>query len=99
MTTNDAFASFAPTLPTVPAELREVFFSTAPGGTVVEIDDELYQRAGFGNRWLGLNDVTVDNSYGGASAVYEDFTPEAISSIATSRDAEVFVVRIGGSRN
>lgn len=92
------FASFAPRLPTVPLEQRQEFFQNAPGGTVVEFGDGLYQRAGFGERWLGLHDVVVDHTFGSPSAVYEDWTPETVAALAEAFDGPVFVVRVGGSR-
>lgn len=98
MTATVDFASFAPTLPTVPREQLKEFFASAPGGTVVEFGDGLYQRAGFGERWLGLHDVVVDHTFGSPSAVYEDWTPETVLALAEAFDGHVFVVRVGGSR-
>ena len=99
MTASLDFASFAPTLPTVPLEQRKEFFETAPGGTVVEFGDGLYQRADFGDRWLGLHDVAVDHTFGSPSAAYEKWTPETILALAEAFDGPVFVVRVGGSRS
>lgn len=76
-----------PVVPVIPHEQVLDFLQNAPGGSLVEIFDDLYQKdfSVSKNRWLHLNEA--EDYY------YSHSTPEQL--VPDSGLTQVFVLRIG----
>jgi len=74
-----------PVAPVIPHERVLDFLQNAPGGSLVEIFDDIYQKSFYKNKWLHLNDV-LDYEYNHS-------TPEQLA--PDSALTQVFALRIG----
>lgn len=61
---------FVFTQPSLPLELRAEFFVSAPQGTLVEVDGDLYQF-NFAGLWVALGEVVTESNFGSPYATHE----------------------------
>lgn len=77
-----------PVAPVLPQDQVLNFLQNAPGGSLVEIFDDIYQKSPYKNEWLHLNDV-LDYEYNRS-------TPEQLMQVVPDSGlTQVFVLRIG----
>ena len=85
---------FVFTQPSLPLELRAEFFVSAPQGTLVEVDGDLYQF-NFAGLWVALGEVVTESNFGSPYATHESYEPRFLVGLANTPAVAVRVLRLG----
>lgn len=88
------WADFVHTQPPLPFELRAEFFVSAPQGTLVEVDGDLFQF-NFAGLWVALGEVVLEGNFGSPYATHESYEPRFLVGLANSTAVAVRVLRLG----
>lgn len=88
------WADFVLTQPSLPMELRAEFFVSAPQGTLVEVDGDLFQF-NFAGLWVALGEVVLEGNFGSPYATHESYEPRFLVGLANSTAVAVRVLRLG----
>ena len=87
------WSNFAPVYTVLPEARYELFFETAPQGTLVEVYGDLFLR-GYGAEWKELESLASgDGEY--TAAEHNEKTAAELVSWASMPRAEVRVMRVG----
>lgn len=92
---NNAWGFEAPTAPTVRNHEVSDFLVSAPLGTVIEVEGDLYKRADY-DQWLELENVAVGfTGMDGAYAEHESTFGSTLAGYVANGNYDVRVLRLG----
>lgn len=85
---------FVFTQPSLPLSVRAEFFVSAPQGTLVEVDGDLFQFS-FAGLWVALGEVVLEGNFGSPYATHESYEPRFLVGLAKDPTVPVRVLRLG----
>lgn len=88
------WTDFVFTQPVLPLELRAEFFVSAPQGTLVEVDGDLY-RFNFAGLWVALEETVIEGNFGSPYATHESYEPRFLVGLAKDPAVSVRVLLLG----
>lgn len=88
------WTDFAFTQPLLPLALRAEFFVSAPQGTLVEVDGDLY-RFNFAGLWVALEETVLQGNFGEPYATHESYEPRFLVGLTEDPNVPVRVLRLG----
>lgn len=88
------WTDFVFTQPALPLERQAEFFSSAPEGTLVEVNGDLYRLSPSG-LWLALEETVLEGNFGSPYATHESYTAEFLVEYTATDRVPVRVLRLG----
>lgn len=88
------WTDFVFTQPVLPLELRAEFFVSAPQGTLLEVDGDLY-RFNFAGLWVALEETVIEGNFGSPYATHESYEPRFLVGLAKDPAVSVRVLLLG----